>query len=180
MTQTPDDDAPKDAAQDAEASPGKARKERVLHTRVPAVLEDELKRLATALRMPVSNVVRAILEDAVEAVEVVGARAEGELQGFAHRIHEQRESLRRAVQGPPPPRPASKVAPAPIAVPEPGAADPLEGVVGFQRLRLISPSRCAICDLALARGDVGYRAVRDDDRPKVMLCSACTPVTDEP
>ena len=48
-----------------EAAP---KKERVLHTRVPAVLEEELKRLATALRMPVSNLVRAVLEDAVDAV----------------------------------------------------------------------------------------------------------------
>jgi hypothetical protein len=173
VTQTPDDQQPKDEAQAQEAeAPGRTRKERVLHTRVPAVLEDELKRLATALRMPVSNVVRAILEDAVEAVEVVGARAEGELQGIAHRIHEQRESLRRAVQGPPAaPKAATPAAP---------SADPLAGVIGFQRLRLVSPSKCAICGTALARGDVGYRAVRDDDRPKVMLCSTCTPVTDEP
>lgn len=171
MTQIADDSSKREEEAPENEAPGRARKERVLHTRVPAVLEDELKRLATALRMPVSNVVRAILEDAVEAVEVVGARAEGELQGIAHRIQEQRESLRRAVQGAPAeakPRPA----PAPV--------DPLDGVIGFQRLRLISPSRCAICDVALARGDVGYRAVRDDDRPKVMLCAACTPVTDEP
>ncbi len=74
---------------------GDARKERVLHTRVPAVLEDELKRLATNLRMPVSNVVRAILEDAIEAVEVVGVRAEDELKGFVDRLAEQRNAIRQ-------------------------------------------------------------------------------------
>ena len=36
------------------------KKERVLHTRVPEVLEEELKRLATNLRLPVSNVVPCI------------------------------------------------------------------------------------------------------------------------
>ncbi|MBW2159042.1 MAG: hypothetical protein JRH14_03620 [Deltaproteobacteria bacterium] len=43
-----------------------ARKERVLHTRVPAILEQELKRVANAWRVPVSNVVRALLEDALD------------------------------------------------------------------------------------------------------------------
>ncbi len=47
-----------------------SRKERVLHTRVPAALERELKRFAEALRIPVSNLVRTILED---ALEVAGA-----------------------------------------------------------------------------------------------------------
>ena len=42
-------------------------KERVIHTRVPALLEEELKRFAENLRMPVSNLVRAILEDARSA-----------------------------------------------------------------------------------------------------------------
>ena len=46
-----------------------ARKERVLHTRVPAVLEQELKRVANAWRVPVSNVVRALLEDALDTLE---------------------------------------------------------------------------------------------------------------
>ena len=50
----------------------KRRKERVIHTRVPAVLEQELKRLADGLRVPVSNVVRTILEDAVDALDSVG------------------------------------------------------------------------------------------------------------
>ena len=61
----------------------KSRKERVLHTRVPAVLEQELKRVANAWRVPVSNVVRALLEDALDTIDVVGAKAEGELREVA-------------------------------------------------------------------------------------------------
>jgi len=165
----PDDDSRDETTEgtDGEPTPSKAKKERVLHTRVPAILEDELKRLATALRMPVSNVVRAILEDAVEAVEVVGERAEGELKGIAHRISEQRESLRRAVQGNAPVRPAK---PKPI-----GEPDPLEGVIGFQELRLANAASCGLCDKTLARGTTAHRAVRDDDRTKVLLCADCMP-----
>ena len=50
-----------------------AKKERVLHTRVPAVLERELKRFADNLRVPVSNLVRTILEDALSVADAVGA-----------------------------------------------------------------------------------------------------------
>jgi hypothetical protein len=42
------------------------KKERVLHTRIPAALEDQIKRLAEALRVPVSNLVRNMLEDAID------------------------------------------------------------------------------------------------------------------
>jgi hypothetical protein len=41
------------------------RKERVLHARIPVALEDQIKRLAEALRVPVSNLVRNMLEDAI-------------------------------------------------------------------------------------------------------------------
>ncbi len=171
MTHPTDDEnqGSKDADATAdEPAPSKAKKERVLHTRVPAVLEDELKRLATALRMPVSNVVRAILEDAVEAVEVVGERAEGELKGIAHRISEQRESLRRAVQGEPA-RGERADKPKPAAP----SADPLDGVIGFQDLRLANAAQCALCDRPLPRGTTAHRTVRDDDHPKMLVCSAC-------
>ena len=62
------------------------RKERVLLTRVPAVLEQELKRVANAWRVPVSNVVRALLEDALDTLDVVGAKAEDELRGVAEKL----------------------------------------------------------------------------------------------
>ncbi|MBI4511370.1 MAG: hypothetical protein HY698_17185 [Deltaproteobacteria bacterium] len=42
------------------------RKEKVIHTRIPAALEEQIKRLAEGLRVPVSNLVRNMLEDAIE------------------------------------------------------------------------------------------------------------------
>ena len=65
MTQKPSE-PPKPEENADEASEGaEPKKERVLHTRIPAVLEGELKSAARALRIPVSNLVRTILEDAV-------------------------------------------------------------------------------------------------------------------
>jgi hypothetical protein len=42
------------------------KKERVLHARIPAALEEQIKRLADSLRVPVSNLVRNMLEDAID------------------------------------------------------------------------------------------------------------------
>jgi hypothetical protein len=160
-------DDPKDDPKDEEQS--RAKKERVLHTRVPAVLEEELKRLATSLRMPVSNVVRAILEDAVEAVEAASEKAEGELKGIAHRIQSQRESLRRAVQGEEV-RGAVQPAEAPSC---PEAAEAIEGVLGFQRLTLATQAACTVCGKSLPRGSAACRGIREDGGPKVLVGGRC-------
>src|SRR5262249_49965529 len=45
---------------------GAEKKERVLHARIPAALEEQIKRLADSLRVPVSNLVRNMLEDAID------------------------------------------------------------------------------------------------------------------
>lgn len=158
---------------DADDEKGEApKKERVLHTRVPAVLEEELKRLATALRMPVSNLVRAVLEDAVEAVEVVGERAEGELKGIVSRIHQQRETLRGAVQTSTREQ-AAKVEAAAAEPTCPETSSDLDGIVGVQRLTLIADSKCTVCGRALPRGTEACRGVRDDPGPKLLLGPRC-------
>ena len=71
-----------------------APKEKVLHTRVPAVLEQELKKLAGNLRVPVSNVVRAILEDAVTVADLATKRTEDGLRS----LDEVRDGLRTRLE----------------------------------------------------------------------------------
>ena len=167
-----------------------ARKERVLHTRVPAVLEDELKKLAMNLKMPVSNVVRAILEDALEAVEAVGSRAEDELKGFTHRLSEQRDALRRGAtqavrEASATVERASKEARgelakrAPVVVVEaakstcPDAAPALDAVSGFQRLTLRTEAVCTVCGITLPKGSEACRGVREDGGARVLLGPSC-------
>lgn len=50
------------------------KKERVIHTRIPASLEEQIKRLADSLRVPVSNLVRNMLEDAIDVTRRVRDR----------------------------------------------------------------------------------------------------------
>lgn len=165
-----DDDA---AAPEAEEPQERAKKERVLHTRVPAVLESELKRLATNLKMPVSNLVRAILEDALDAVDAVGQRAEGELHGIAERLRTQRDALRSTAA-----KPATARGDEPSArCPE--TSDALEGVIGFQALVLASDAGCTVCGRALPKGTKACRGVREESGPKLLLARDCTLVPTE-
>lgn len=73
------------------------KKERVIHTRVPAVLEEELKVFAENLRVPVSNLIRTILEDALSVADHAGDRVERELRSGAARLAHGRETLRRTI-----------------------------------------------------------------------------------
>lgn len=132
-----------------------SRKERVLHTRVPAVLERELKRLADNLRVPVSNLVRAVLEDAVSVADVASENVENRLKSFAKNLEGERERLKRRV-----------------------ARDPLEDVFAFQPVKLAVATRCAKCDAALNRGASAYLGLTSERRPsgeRVIVCDSCLP-----
>ena len=133
----------------------------MLHTRVPAVLEQELKRLAGSLKVPVSNVVRTILEDAVDAVDSVGRAAEGELRDVADRLRERRG--RRDEQ------------PDASAKAEPPDAAPLAGVVGYQPLLLARTESCKLCGRSMRAGEQGYLGIRDGAGPRVILGKECLP-----
>ncbi len=135
--------------------PEPPKKEKVLHTRVPAVLEQELKELAKNLRVPVSNVVRTILEDAVDTVDVMGRRAESELRGAAER-------LAKGATEPRAKKPAVKKA-------------PLAGVIGYQTLRLARDEECTLCGALLPRGTEAHLGIRDDAGPRVLLGDECLP-----
>jgi hypothetical protein len=177
---------PANAAPEGEhegADDPRSRKERVLHTRVPGVLEDELKRLATSLRVPVSNVVRAILEDAVEAADRVSRRTEGGIRGWSDRIAEERVRLRERVV---PPRPIVAPAPGeaaaqPAATQPPAPAEfappvaPLAGVLGFQPLFLATATRCVLCGRALEAGDEAFLGIRETSGPRVLVGRECLP-----
>jgi hypothetical protein len=130
------------------------KKERVLHTRVPAVLERELKRFADNLRVPVSNLVRAILQDALTVADVAGTSIEERLKNAAKVLEQERERLRRKVR-----------------------RDPLSGVVAFQWVTLAQPAACAKCDRAIPRGAGAHLGLTDGltGGPNIMLCQACLP-----
>ena len=122
---------------DDKKSPRDARKERVLHTRVPAVLEQELKRVANAWRVPVSNVVRALLEDALDTLEHLSGSSDAP------------EAL--------------EVLEVPAAAEEPSPpAAPLEGAVGVTPITLVHDAVCGVTGETLPAGSEAYMVLFDD------------------
>ena len=145
----------------------RARKERVLHTRVPAVLEQELKRVANAWRVPVSNVVRALLEDALDTIDVVGAKAEDELRGVAQKLASERHRIRRKSS-----EQLSKTPAGPASADEPAdgalTPDPLAGAVGATPITLVHDAECALTGRALTAGSEAYLVLFDDPNRKLI------------
>jgi hypothetical protein len=142
-----------EAAEPTEAT-GSGKKERVLHTRVPAVLERELKRFAENLRIPVSNLVRAILEDAVNAADAAGESVEGRLKRAAQQLGLEREKLKKRV-----------------------LPDQFSSVYAFQPVTLAQPATCAKCQKALARGEHAHLGLSEPPpktaADRIFVCDAC-------
>ena len=133
-------------------SDDKPKKERVLHTRIPAVLEAELKAAAEALKLPVSNLVRTILEDAVAAADRATGQVEAGLKHAARSVHKERERLRKVTE-----------------------TDPLRDVVAYQQILVAAEGACARCGAALAPGDGAYLGVTAGIGPKIFVCQQCVP-----
>lgn len=151
----PEPASPEAPADEVEAA-AESKKERVLHTRVPAVLERELKRFAENLRTPVSNLVRAILEDAVSAADAAGESVEGRLKRAAQGIEREREKLKKRV-----------------------LSDALAHVFAFQPLVLAQPAACAKCGRELKRGDHAHLGMSETPprtpSERIFVCDSCLP-----
>lgn len=148
---------PLDETPGKEATEESEKKERVLHTRVPAVLERELKRFASNLRIPVSNLVRAILEDAIEAADLAGETVEGRLKNAAQQLGLERERLKKRV-----------------------LPDPLADVFAFQQITLAQGSACAKCGRALHAGEDAHLGLFDGGvgkaaQTRIVVCTGCVP-----
>ncbi|NLY95629.1 MAG: hypothetical protein GXY23_16585 [Myxococcales bacterium] len=180
---TVEEDAAEERDDEEEAPKRKrARKEKVLHTRVPAVLEAELKNLAESWRMPVSNLVRAILEDALEAMDTLGRAAEGEIRGVAARVAKERERLLqpidRARQGFAAVRPPQRHEP-PAAEKPPASTgwnrDVLDGAIGFTALVVANDTTCPVTGDVLPAGADAFLALFPDPSRNVVVSPRAVP-----
>lgn len=125
------------------AAPTDERKERVIHSRVPESLDDEIKRKARRLGVSVSNLVRNVLENTVELVEdIVTDGAE-----IA------RSAASRREDAPPPP-----------------PAEPQ--VLGWQDVVLELNAVCERCNEILPRGSEGTIGIAAAGPPR-FRCRSC-------
>ena len=161
-----EESAPEEVEQPEKAAGSRrrrARKDKVLHTRVPEVLEDELKALASSWRVPVSNVVRTLLEDAIDVMSAAERRAESELRSLSDRLSGPKRAPREAAPAAAPPKPSA----------------PLDGALGFAELTLVSDARCGVTGQALKEGERGLLVHFADGRAPLLVAPACRPLLDK-
>ena len=119
------------------------RQARWLHTRISETLEDALKREARRRRLPVSLLVRNVLEGALDLVEDIVETSLGVA----------RPPPRRRGRGP--------------------ERDGLRDIYGWQELILNRPATCVRCQTALAAGGKAFRGLSEQAGPAVFLCLPC-------
>jgi hypothetical protein len=123
------------------------RKERVIHTRVPEHLDDEIKRRAGRLGLSVSNLVRNVLQNAFGLVEdIVFDSAE-----IARSARSDATALSRGA----------------------GHSAASGRVLGWQTAVLNVNAVCDRCNAILPKGSEAAIAVVDGAGPRPIRCSPC-------
>ncbi len=152
-----------------------------MHTRISEDLEEALQDAARRLRLPVSNLVRNVLEDVFDVVEVVtenvgefvedvveeaqhlGRRWEGRhrertAEARARRVERERDDVEDRAARSPEPTSASREFP---------------DVAAWQPLVMNTAQACAGCGRQMRRGDNAFLAVGGTRPGPLFLCEPC-------
>jgi len=170
--------------------PADDRMERVLHTRVSEDLDEAIRRAADELRLPVSNLVRNVLEDVFDVVEKVTDNVGdflgdlGERQGRRAGRHGERWARRLRRHGlrvygdlaeddaesvaSTPPAQGAEPAPAPAAAPR-----EFPDVVGWQPLILNGAQRCGDCAREVEKGGRAFVGLTARGLSEHYVCASC-------
>jgi hypothetical protein len=153
-----------------------------LHTRISDDLDEALQDAARRLRVPVSNLVRNVLEDVFDVVEAVtqnvggfvedvveeaqdlGRRWEGRFRERTAEARARRVETDRDEAPPAPPKPPA---------PEPEARAEFPDVAAWQPLVMNTVHECAGCGRAMRRGDNAFLAVGGTRTGPTFLCESC-------
>lgn len=127
-------------------NPEEERKERVIHTRIPQSLDDEIREHAAKLGVSVSNLVRNVLQNAVGLV--------GDIVADTHNIAEVVKKVDDAAAGP-----RHKHKP------------PM--VLGWQKVILEVNALCDRCNEILPKGSEAAVALAEGQAVRLMRCLDC-------
>jgi hypothetical protein len=168
---------------DQSAESGEDRKEKVLHTRVSEPLDDAIRRAAEELRVPVSNLVRNVLEDVFDVVEKVTGNVGDLIEDLGEggygraRRHRARRLARRfrrefgVERAEDEDEEAREVAEPPEPAKPPRREFP--DVVGWQPLILNGAQPCADCGREVARGGRAFVGLTAGGLSGTWLCPSC-------
>jgi hypothetical protein len=132
------------------------RKERVLHTRVPPSLDDQLKQRARSLGMSVSTIVRHVLLNTFGLVEdIVTDSTNAALAFGGQEPVAPRTALRRRAPS------------------DERATDAPDVILGWQEAVLNLNAVCSRCNAVLRKGNRAAIGVRERPGPRVFRCRKC-------
>ena len=153
-----------------------------MHTRITDDLDEALQDAARRLRVPVSNLVRNVLEDVFDVVEAVTEN----VGGFVEDVVEEAQQLGRRFEGRWRERTSEArvhrvevdrddARPAPPHAPEspPAATREFPDVAAWQPLVMNTGQDCAGCGRRMLRGDAAYLAVGGARPGPTFLCEPC-------
>jgi hypothetical protein len=162
----------------------------VLHTRISEDLAEDIRRMAEDLRVPVSNIVRNVLEEAFTVVEQVTDNMGDLIEDVMDEAEAARERIRgrqrhmrgRGRRGHRSSRRAgfqesSEDVEEELAADEAAEArdtTPMrDPVLGWQPLILAQAQRCAACESEIARGSQAYIGMTARGLGASYQCAAC-------
>lgn len=150
------------------------RKDRLIQTRVPESLESALKEEATRRRLPVSQLVRNILEDTLQIVGDVVDGVDAIVQDSIALGRQVGQNVARARSSSTSDTVTSPATVDTTATP-PKPADPaLDDVYAWNEVVPSRPATCSSCGTALAAGSPAFVGLRDDpSRGRAWSCPGC-------
>jgi hypothetical protein len=153
--------------------PRRDRKERVLHTRISQQLAEDIGRMAEDLRVPVSNLVRNVLEEVFSVVETVSDNVGELIEGVMDEAGRARERARHGR----PERSRQRESDREPATSEPRGSAPAQeepaDLLGWQPLILARAGACCECDAPIARGARAYVGFTSAGPGALTLCADC-------
>ncbi len=156
MSRKKSDDTPGKTAKAGEGSKATsermARKEKMLHARIPEDLDREIKRKAGSLGMSVSTVVRHVLLNTFNLVEDIVTDS----TNVAFSITGEKTDVSTSKN------------------PQPEAgASPEDQIIGWQEAILNLNAVCDRCNAILATGTSAAIAIREQAGPRSIICKKC-------
>lgn len=135
----------------------KTRKDRVLNTRISEDLDEQLRRQADEMNMPVSQLVRKILSRTVNMVGNISGNVE-------YLMKEAIEDVANI---------ADAAKPEELQRKKLKESEKLEGVVGWQAMTAQRRLRCALTGQVIESGADAYLSVRTDGNKPFVISEAC-------
>jgi hypothetical protein len=139
----------------------------VLHTRISEDLADDIREIAEELRVPASNIVRNVLEEAFSVVEAVSDNVGDLIEDVVDEAEAARDRIRTRQHRQRQRRPGAR------PVRTPAFEDEAEPLVGWQSLIPNRTQSCTECSRSISGGEQAFVGVTSHGLGSTWMCGTC-------